>query len=168
MSAREIFRQAVNPDRDLPIRFLRSLFHHGRHNLRRDDRHNDLAKSEDGQALVEFAISLSVMASFFFTFIEICLVFYTYSMISESAREGTRYAALHGATCVTAAQVSCTASTSSINQYVSSISWPNAGGGTMTPVTSFPDGNENPGSRIEVTVNYAFPITLPFVPPNAI
>jgi Flp pilus assembly protein TadG len=118
--------------------------------------------------MVEFAISFSVLVSFFFAFVQICLIFYSYSMISESAREGTRYAILHGATCVTPAQVSCTASVSSINSYISTNHLPNLGGGTMTPSTSFPDGNENPGSRVLVNVQYAFPVTVPFVPSSSI
>ncbi|MGA8731343.1 MAG: hypothetical protein WB608_21475 [Terracidiphilus sp.] len=38
----------------------------------------------------------------------------------------------------------------------------------MTPSTSFPDGNENPGSRVLVTVQYVFPVNLPFVPQNSV
>ena len=130
--------------------------------------HLDPAGSQDGQALVEFAISFSVLVSFFFAFIGVCLIFYSYNMISESAREGTRYASLHGSTCVTAAQASCTASASSVNTFITSTGWPNLGGGTMTPSTSYPDGNENPGSRVLVNVRYVFPVNLPFVPQSSI
>lgn len=125
-------------------------------------------RDQNGQALVECALTFTVLMSFFLAFMEICLIFYSYCMISESAREGTRYASVHGSTCVTAAQSSCTASASSINTYVSTISWPNLGGGTLTPATTFPDGNEAPGSRVQISVSYLFPITVPFLPVQAV
>ena len=123
---------------------------------------------EDGQALVECALTSTVLLAFFFVFIEICLIFYTYCMTAELAREGTRYAALHGSTCATASQASCTASASTVNSYVSGLSWPNLGGGTLTPSASYPDGNEAPGSRVKITVSYLFPIGVPFVPTQSV
>lgn len=125
-------------------------------------------RCESGQALIEAAIVLPVIFAFVFTLIELCLAFYTFCMISESAREGTRYAIVHGATCQTAAKSSCTASASSLNTYVTNIGWPNLGNGTMTASTTFPDGNENPGNRVQIMVNYTFPIQLPFIPKNSI
>jgi Flp pilus assembly protein TadG len=126
------------------------------------------SSGEQGQAIVEAAIALPIVCAFVFAMIEICLAFYSFCMISESAREGTRYAIVHGATCQTATKSSCTASISSINTYVTTLGWPNLGNGTITANTSFPDGNQNPGSRVQVKVNYVFPIQLPFVPRNSI
>jgi Flp pilus assembly protein TadG len=126
------------------------------------------ASGENGQALVEMAISFPIVATFVFTMIEICLAFYSFCLISECAREGTRYAIVRGATCMTSSNSSCTASSSSINSYVSQIGFPNLGGGTVTPSTTFPDGNQNPGSRVQVHVTYVFPISVPFVPKNSI
>lgn len=124
--------------------------------------------SEEGQAIIEAAITLPIVAAFVFVMIEVCLMFYSYCMISEVAREGTRYAIVHDATCQTASKASCTAAASAVNTYVSQINWPNLGGGTMTPSTTFPDGNENPGSRVQVSVSYSFPVTLPFVPKGSV
>lgn len=126
------------------------------------------ARREDGQAIVEAAITLPIVAAFIFVMIELCLMFYSYCMISETAREGTRYAIVHGSTCTTSTKASCTATASSINTFVSHVGWPNLGGGTLTPATTFPDGNENPGSRVQVSVTYSFPVTLPFVPKGSV
>ncbi len=123
---------------------------------------------EDGQAVIEAAITLPVILAFVFVMIELCLMFYSYCMISETARETTRYAIVRGSTCTTAAKTSCTASAASINTYASQVSLPNLGGGTLTPATTFPDGNQNPGSRVQVTVSYIFPVTLPFVPKGSV
>ena len=127
-----------------------------------------LLADQSGQSLVEFAISFSILITLVFAFIEVCLAFYTYGMISETARESTRYAALHGSTCTTAASASCTASASTVNTYAAQLGYPNLAGGAMTVSTTFPDGNQAPGSHVTVTVNYVFPITLAFVPRNAI
>jgi hypothetical protein len=101
--------------------------------------------------------------AFIFGFIELSLAFYSYDLISELAREGTRYAIVHGSTCVTASGTSCTASAASIGTYVSGIGLPNLGAGTMSVAVSFPDGNEAPSSRVKVTVNYVFPYKVPFM-----
>lgn len=126
------------------------------------------ARKEDGQAIIEAAITLPIVAAFVFVMIELCLMFYSYCMISETAREGTRYAIVHGSTCTTSTKASCAANASGINTYVSQVGWPNLGGGTLTPTTTFPDGNENPGSRVQVSVTYSFPLTLPFVPKGSV
>lgn len=123
---------------------------------------------EHGQALVEAALTMPLILAFAFTMIELCLAFYSYCTISESAREASRYAVVHGATCKDANNASCTAPAASINTYATSIGWPNLGAGVMTANTTFPDGDQNPGSRVQVTVTYVFPINLPFVPPNSI
>ena len=123
-----------------------------------------LKKSESGQAIVEIAIALPVIAAFTFTMIELCLAFYTFCMISESAREGTRYAIVRGATCQTSTGGSCTASASTINGVVTHLGWPNLGNGTLSANTTYLNGNENPGSRVQIVVSYVFPYNVPFAP----
>jgi Flp pilus assembly protein TadG len=122
-------------------------------------------RREDGQAIVEAALTLPVILAFVFTMIELCLVFYSFCMISESAREGTRYAIVHGATCQTGVtKASCTATADSINAYVQNLGWPNLGMGTLTSSTVFTNGgSQDPGSPVAITVTYVFPINLPFL-----
>jgi Flp pilus assembly protein TadG len=133
---------------------------------------------DSGQTLVEFAITITVLLTAVFTLIEICLALYTYSTISECACEGTRYAIVRGSTCVTAgssgAGASCTASAAAVNSYVSSLAYPNVGGGSMTVTTKFSaDGstfttsvNNVPNDIVQVQVSYPFLVRLPFVPRN--
>ncbi len=121
------------------------------------------ARREDGQAIVEAALTLPVILAFVFTMIELCLAFYSYCMISESAREGTRYAIVRGSTCQTVTKASCTATAANINAYVQNLGWPNLGMGTLTANTSFPNATQNAGNPVNVTVNYVFPINLPFL-----
>jgi Flp pilus assembly protein TadG len=124
-------------------------------------------RSADGSSLIEFAITLPTLFALIFCFMELCMVFYTYDMISESAREGTRYAMVRGASCPSTANPTCRATIAQVNAYVSGLGWPNVGGGKVTPNTVY-DGAEAVGTHVQVTVTYTFPITLPFVPTKPI
>jgi Flp pilus assembly protein TadG len=119
---------------------------------------------EDGGTLIETTLALPVLLGVIFCFMEVCTAFYSYNMISEAAREGTRYAMMHGATCPTSTSPTCEATASQVNAYVSGLNWVTANGGTMTVNTTYPDGNETPGSRVQVQVTYVLPINMPFVP----
>ncbi len=127
-----------------------------------------LRSNESGANLIEYALGLTVLFTLTFCFMELCMVYYSYDLIEELAREGTRYAMVRGATCPTATSPTCEVTASQVNSYVSSLSYPNPGGGTITPNTSYPDGNESVGSRVQVTVTYVFPIRMPFVPKSSL
>jgi Flp pilus assembly protein TadG len=122
----------------------------------------NLARSERGESLISFALSASILFSFVFGLFEVCMAFYTYEWISECAREGSRYAIVHGASCITHTGASCTVTASGVNSYISALTLPNLGAGTMTPSTSFPDGDEAVGHRVKVTVTYTFPYQIMF------
>ena len=52
---------------------------------------------EEGAALVETAVSMSIFLMVLFGMIEVCLALYTYSFVSNAARLASRYAAVRGA-----------------------------------------------------------------------
>jgi Flp pilus assembly protein TadG len=139
-------------------------------------RNAGLTVGEDGQTLIEMAITLPIMFALIFCFMELCLVFYTYDMISESAREGAQYAMLRSTDCVTnnaGVSVPCTATSTQVNTYVSHLGWPNIAGGTITPATTYVQVSPNaagniPGNYVNVAVTYVFPIKMPFVSKNSI
>ena len=120
-------------------------------------------RSEDGESLVEFALTVPILFGFVFGLMQVCLAFYSYELISDAAREGTRYAIVRGSTCETSSSTSCTASASSVSSYITGLGLPNPGGGTMSVVTTYPDGDEVPGHRVEVYVTYTFPYKIMFV-----
>ena len=113
------------------------------------------------------ALTLPVLFTLMFCFMQMCLAFYTVDMISEDAREGTRYAMYRGASCPTTANPTCEVTSSQVNSYVSGLGWPNLAGGTLTVTTTYPNGNEAVGSTVQVKVSYTMPITMPFVPKNS-
>lgn len=122
-----------------------------------------ITRGEQGDSLVEFALTFPIVLAFLLGLTAMCLGYYTDEWISECAREGTRYAIVHGANCETSAGASCTATASEVNSFVSSIGLPNLGGGTMTANTTYPDGDEVSPHRVQVTVSYTFPYRIPWV-----
>lgn len=65
---------------------LPSFLAHALKGLRRDD----------GQAMVEMALSLILAFSLAFLLFEASMLAYSYSVINDAAREGVRYAIVHG------------------------------------------------------------------------
>jgi Flp pilus assembly protein TadG len=167
-----IRRQANEAGRGCAAR-LRAVLRRGRQLAAAEDGSRDAAGGEDGQALIETAASLPVLFVFLFCFMELCMAFYSYDTISESAREGTRYAMLLSSTCTNSSGASCTATAAQINTYVYGLGWPNLAGGTMTVSTTYKTPGGGVGTNIVnnfvvVQITYVFPITMPFVPKNSI
>jgi Flp pilus assembly protein TadG len=133
-----------------------------------------LAHGDSGESLVSFALSIVVLFGLIFGLVQICFAYYSYEMISELAREGTRYAVVHGSTCETSTGSSCTVKAPAVNSYVSGIGLPKIGGGTLTAATTYPGGmgttgcpdgagSEAPGCYVQVTVSYCFPYKVPLL-----
>jgi Flp pilus assembly protein TadG len=126
-------------------------------------------REEDGGSLTEFALSISTALTLVFVLIQLCLALYSYGMISETAREATRWAIVRGSTCVTGAGASCTTSISAIKTYAQGLGFPNLGSGTLSATPTFPQSCETPDTcTVKVVVTYTVPINLPFVPHNAV
>jgi Flp pilus assembly protein TadG len=132
-----------------------------------------VAEDEAGSSMVEFAASLTLLFSLIFCFMELCLISYTHHMVAELARQGAHYASVHGASCPTTANPTCEVTYSQVNSYVTGLTMPNLGGGTMSVTTAYASttggtytttGCESVGCSVKVTVAYSFPIMMPFVP----
>jgi Flp pilus assembly protein TadG len=148
-----------------PLRFLRVLIGRDRKFRVPAGRKNNLVQNGNGAALVELAVTLPILLGFVFGLMQVCLAYYTYEYISELAREGTRYAALHGPTCETSSGSSCAAVAEDVNDYVAGLGWPNIGGATFSESnvsTTYPNGYVA-GQPVVVTVTYTFPYKIPFV-----
>ena len=118
--------------------------------------------------MVEVALTLTVVFTLMFCFMEICLMLYSCDLISELAREGSRYAMMRSSTCQYPNGNSCAASATQVNSYVSSYGLPNLAGGTVTPATTYSGSGNVVGNNVTVTVNYAFVTSMPFVPAKSI
>ncbi len=132
---------------------------------------------EEGATVVEMALSMIILLTILFGLIEMCLALYTYHYVSDAAREGTRYAIVHGATC-TVSGVSCTVTASQIQTYVQNLGYPGITTSAMTVTTTFsayPAGGtcvaagcNGPGDLATVTAQYKFPLSIPFVPSSTL
>jgi Flp pilus assembly protein TadG len=132
-------------------------------------------RSESGSALIEAALSITVLLILLFGVIEISLALYSYHFISNAAREGTRYAVVRGSTwgtqCDTYNSAACTASQTDIQNYVQSLAFPGIDSGSVvvTPIwsaslggTSCPSCNASK-DFVQIQVQYTFPLAVPFV-----
>src|SRR6266568_5428041 len=82
-----------------------------------------LARAEHGAALVEMAVSASVLFLTLIGLMKICLAVYTFHYISEASREGARYAMVRGSSCKTFTSA-CPATTQDIQSYIQNLGYP--------------------------------------------
>ncbi|MCU1269411.1 MAG: hypothetical protein JWN74_705 [Acidobacteriaceae bacterium] len=126
----------------------------------------NLRRSQRGQAAVEFALTITVLFFLLLGMLELTMFVYTYSVLADAAKEGVRYAIVHGSS--TSDPVSGTAS---------STSWPACttpatgsllatvqtyavaslhSTSTMNIYACYPDGSNKPGSAVQVSVSYPY------------
>ena len=156
---------------------VKHLVHFARQQLRRvrpaAARSGTRTGDERGDAMVEFALGASLLFMVVCGIIVMALALYTYNVLSEAAREGTRYAIVRGSACHFA--TACPAQGSDIQTYVRNIGFPAINPNNLTAVTAwsaYPTGTtcapsaacNNPGNEVTVTVSYQFPVVIPFVP----
>src|SRR2546428_14175076 len=114
-------------------------------------------RAQAGQSLTELPIALVLFLALTFGIVDAGRLIYAYNAVSLSAREGVRWAAVRGGTSVHAA------SKADIQDFVQSKT---VGIPVTVDVSWLPDGNNQPGSTVVVTVRNDFaPIApLPLVP----
>ncbi|MDE3112343.1 MAG: pilus assembly protein [Chloroflexota bacterium] len=119
-----------------------------------------LRRDERGQAITEFALVLPVFLLTVFGVIDLARAVWEENELAFAAREGTRYAIVHGAysgaavgpgSATYTAPDQDTAVTSAVLQYTTGI--PN-----VTVRSTWPDGDNDRNSRVAVDV------TAPFLP----
>jgi Flp pilus assembly protein TadG len=120
---------------------------------------------EKGQAQVEFALTIVFVMLLILASIEATVMIYTYTVLADAAKEGVRYAIVHG-TGVGASDcsgpggggVACGDSgganvTAKVNQYTA-LSFHDNRAMTVTP--SYPDASSVAPNRVRVTVSYVY------------
>jgi Flp pilus assembly protein TadG len=123
----------------------------------------------EGQSLVETAVCLALLFTLMFGIMETGLAMYFYNTVAEAAREGSRYAMVHGSSCS-----GCIATNASIQTYVQGLGYPGVNSSNLTVSTTWPDTGasctpslspcNNPGNNVVVTATYQFSWNIPFVP----
>jgi Flp pilus assembly protein TadG len=130
--------------------------------------------SEAGTALVEFAISASVLLMLVFGIIEMSYALYAYNYVSDAARVATRYAVVRGSSC--SGMPDCGITATQLQTYVQGIAYPGIKPGSLTATTTWLSASSSqpttwtvcagqcnsPGNAVEIQMTYAFPLFLPF------
>ena len=114
-------------------------------------------RAQAGQTLTELPIALVLFLVLAFGIVDAGRLIFAYNVVSASAREGVRWAAVRGGASGSAA------SKADIQSFVQSKT---VGVPVTVDATWLPDGNNQPGSSVVVTVTNDFaPIApLPLVP----
>lgn len=68
-------------------------------------------RDEAGQAQVEFALSILFVLLLIFGIFELSMLLYTYNVMADAAKEGVRYAIVHGSLSSSPCTAGCTAVT---------------------------------------------------------
>ncbi|HWP00517.1 MAG TPA: TadE family protein [Methylococcus sp.] len=114
-------------------------------------RDNPARRRERGAQVVEFALVLPLFFALLFSLIEFSHAIWVYGSAAYGAREGTRFAMVHGSTSSTPA------TDADVRARVRTI----AGLRSAAVTTTWPDGNNDPGSRVQVTVAVPFTFVVP-------
>jgi Flp pilus assembly protein TadG len=122
-------------------------------------------RKEKGQAAVEFALTIVFVMLLILAAIEVTVMIYTYSALADAAKEGVRYAIVHGtgvgaSTCSGpgGGGVACTDSgaanvTAAVNTYTALSFHDNT---KMTVTPTYPDASSVAPNRVRVTVSYVY------------
>lgn len=137
--------------------------------------------AEEGDAIAEFALSATILIAIVFGIYETSFALYSYTYVSDAAREGTRYAIVRGSACTGFAECSSTpvgATSAQIQADVQSLGYPGISSKNLTVTTTWPTTGSactpisspcnNPGNLVKVVVVYQFPLNIPFVPQTTV
>ena len=128
---------------------------------------------EEGQAQVEFALSIMVVLFVVFCAWELLMAMYTASVLADAAKEGVRYAIVHGSNSTLCSGPNpanpCTSDpaagevVNTVKTYAKASLHDVA---AISVTVSYPDGTNDPPSRVTVSVTYSYLpyVNLPFTP----
>jgi len=136
---------------------------------------------EAGAALVETALSAAVMFSILIGLFQVCLAFYSFTFVSDAAREASRWAMVRGSTsCTNSGNLlpGCNAAQSDVLGYVDSLGYPGLSANNLTVNVSWltlstASGSaqwsacsaapcNKPGNEVQVQVLYKLHFYIPF------
>ncbi len=118
---------------------------------------------ERGQAAVEFALTIVFLMVIILGMLEVIVLVYTYSVLADSAKEGVRYAIVHGtgnSTCSGPGDAGVTCTDAPANNVKSAVTdWARLSlhdTSAMTVTPSYPDGSSAAPGRVRVVVTYPY------------
>jgi len=106
-----------------------------------------------GQAAVEFAFVVVSLVILMVSILEMTMFIYTYVALTNAAKEGVRYAVVHGASAATPSGPGSSANVVSAVQSFANASLHRLSSDNIS--VTYPDGN-SPGNAVQVTVSYPY------------
>ena len=132
---------------------------------------------DHGSALVEMALSSTILLSAILGVLVLSTALYSYLYVSYVTEEATRFASVRGSTC-TGLGSACPASSGDVQNYVRNLNFPGIKSSRLTVTASWPDAasacgasggiNNCPGNHVQVSTTYTLPLSIPFVPPRTL
>jgi Flp pilus assembly protein TadG len=115
-------------------------------------------KEAHGQASIEFIFTVGFLVLFILGMIEVVMLVYTYSVLADSAKEGVRYAVVHGSGNASGSGPGCGDSTGAnvktvVTNYAE-YSFHSTSG--MTVNVTYPESACTAPSLVRVTVSYPY------------
>jgi Flp pilus assembly protein TadG len=130
-------------------------------------------RKERGHALVEFVLSVFFVLVVIFWAVELIMLLYTYNVMADAAKEGVRYAIVHGCqssngsgTCTPTSADPTGANVVTVVKNYAKASFHDTS--AITVNVTYPDSSAKSPSRVQVVVHYAFKpyFTLGWTPPT--
>lgn len=136
--------------------------------------------SEEGAGLAETALALLVLLPALIGCLQISLAFNSYQDIGDAAREASRWASVRGSTsCTNTPNLTyCNATGTQIQSYVRGLGYPGLNSSGLSAATAWCAASTSsgstswatcssstakaPGNLVQVTVTYAFPLTIAY------
>ena len=118
-------------------------------------------RRDRGVAAVEFALTATFVMFVIFFICEMVMLLYTYNVIAGAAKEGVRYAIVHGsgnsALCTPPCEGTCSSGVACVQSVVQTYAQASFHDLTGMIVTvSYPDGSTQTPSRVRVEVSYPY------------
>jgi len=119
------------------------------------------AQRERGSALVEFALTTLFVLVLVFSIWETIMIVYTYNVMAGAAKEGVRYAVVHGSgnsvLCSAPCSGTCTTTVGCVQNVVrvyAKYSFHDVS--ALTATMTYPDGSTQAPNRVRVVVSYVY------------
>lgn len=124
-------------------------------------------KREGGQALVEFMFTIVFIFLVIVAFLELIMMMYTYNVLADSAKEGVRYAIVHGTgstlcsgpgTTVSVPPITCpdASGTNVVSAVTGYAKYSLHDTSAMTVTPTYMDASSAAPNRVRVTVSYPY------------
>lgn len=131
-----------------------------------------MKRSEEGAALVEFAISASILFVVLFGIIEFSLGLYSYNFLAYATKDAARYAMVRGSNC--SVLNNCNIKNTDIQAFINNQGYPGISSAVTTVTTwtcepTIPDPTlqnvacNAPGDLVTVTATFPFTLNVPFM-----